>query len=166
MSRLGVHFALSSEQADSIWDPYLEQDDEAVMAAVDAIEDTWDEEHLQETDKAWDPIHRVLSDGTLEWEGGEWPLKGAVLGGECLYFGDDYIVRYVIDDEVKEIAAALDGVTEAWFRERFARLPAHGYAKGVEDEDFAYAWHWFDAMRAFYRKAAAAGRAVMFTADV
>ncbi len=165
MSCLGFHYALTEEQSDALWDAYLAQDDDAVLEAVLAIEEAWDQAHLQQSDKAWDAIHRVLSDGTLTPDAGKWPLSGAVLGGECLYFRDDWLVRFIDEDEVPEIATALECVTRDWFRERFATLPAHGYYGTADDEDFDYTWTWFEQLRAFFRRTAGEGRAILFTAD-
>ena len=78
MGCLGVHFALTSAQTEALWSAYEAQDDDGVLAVVREIEDAWDEPHLQQTDKAWDAIHRVLADGTLTPGGGTWPLSGAV----------------------------------------------------------------------------------------
>ena len=75
MSCLGVHFSFPAAQGGSLWDG-----DEAARAFVAELEERWDTYYLQETDKAWDAIHRCLSDGTLVWDAGRWPLRGAILG--------------------------------------------------------------------------------------
>src|SRR5262249_28959559 len=147
MGCLGVHFALTEDQSDALWDRYLEEDDEAVLEVVHEIEEQTDPSHRQETDKAWDAIHRVLSDGTLESLKGEWPLKGAVLGGEHLYFQSDWIVVFVAEDEVKEISTALDAVTRDWFAARFATIREKGYYGTADAQDLDYTWHWFEKMR-------------------
>ncbi|MGH3149488.1 MAG: DUF1877 family protein [Streptosporangiaceae bacterium] len=112
MGCLGVHFSFPADQGDQLWDG-----DEASLAFVRELEEQWDASYLQQTDKAWDAIHRCLADGTLAWAGGDWPLNGAVLGGEPMYLGRDYT------------------------------------------------WHWFELMRAFFRKTADEGRQMIFTAD-
>jgi hypothetical protein len=58
-----------------------------------------------EIDKAWDAIHRALTDGTLE--PGAFPLGRAILGGRQLHRGDDYIVALVTKLEVPAVAGAL-----------------------------------------------------------
>lgn len=165
MSCLGVHFAITQDQADSLWSHFDEDEDDGVVAVVEAIEEAWDEAHLQQTDKAWDAIHRCLSDGTLTPGAGEWPLIGAVLGGECLYFKDDYIVRLLEAEQVIEVANALELVTREWFATRFSRLRQHGYAGTADDFDFEYTWDWFEELRRFFTREAIEGRAVLFTAD-
>jgi hypothetical protein len=120
---------------------------------------------MQRTDKAWDPIHRCLSDGTLVWDAGRWPLRGAILGSESLYFGGDFVVMLLERYEVVEVAGALDAVTQEWFRGRHLALPGYGYEGAVDQEAFDYTWYWFERMRAFFRKTADEGRAMLFTAD-
>jgi Domain of unknown function (DUF1877) len=162
---LGVFFALDDAQHSAIWDAYEAEDDAMVIDILEQIESAWDEAHLQQVDKAWDAIHRVLSDGTLDSRAGQWPLKAVVLGGECVYFGDDYMVRLVDVDDIKEIAPALAAVTQPWFRERFDKLRDHGYVGAADDEDFEYTWTWFEELRAFYAKIAQQQRAILFTVD-
>ncbi len=63
----GVHFAITDEQRRTL---ESSQNDEARIRYVsEMIEEEWDEAYLQETDKAWDAIHRCLSDFPLgvEW---------------------------------------------------------------------------------------------------
>lgn len=63
MSCLGVHFAINGEIADKL--SRAKSDEELVEIVQEKIEEKWDESHLYETDKAWDAIHRCLSDGSL-----------------------------------------------------------------------------------------------------
>jgi len=160
MSCLGVHFSFPPDQGGGLWDG-----DEAARAFVAELEERWDTYYLQETDKAWDAIHRCLSDGTLKWNAGDWPLNGAILGGEHMYLGSDFIICFIDDEDITEIASALDEVTQPWFRERYFGLAARGYEGPVSEPDFDYTWHWFELMRAFFRKTADEGRHMVFTAD-
>jgi Domain of unknown function (DUF1877) len=160
MSCLGVHFSFPAAQGGGLWDG-----DEAARAFVAELEERWDTYYLQETDKAWDAIHRCLSDGTLKWSAGDWPLCGAILGGEHMYLGSDFIICFIDDEDITEIAGALDEVTQPWFRERYFGLAARGYEGPVSEPDFDYTWHWFELMRAFFRKTADEGRHMVFTAD-
>jgi hypothetical protein len=162
VSCLGVHIALTAEQEQDVWTHFY---DETILDLVEALRADDDEEHRQRTDKAWDPIHRCLSDGTLVWDAGRWPLRGAILGSESLYFSGDFVVMLLERGEVVEVAGALDAVTQEWFRERFLALPGHGYQGATDEDAFDYTWYWFERMRAFFRKTADEGRAMLFTAD-
>jgi Domain of unknown function (DUF1877) len=48
---------------------------------------------------------------------------------------------------------------------RPGRRPGHGYDRAVDEEAFDYTWYWFERMRAFFRKTADEGRAMVFTAE-
>jgi hypothetical protein len=162
MACRGVHFAPTEEDARRL---LAAEDNAAVLAVVEEIEERWDEGWLAESDKAWDAIHRCLSNGTLYYDEGEYPLNRAVLGGKHLYDGDDYVVAYVAPNEVKDVAAALDGLSQADLRTRYDLIDADDYEGGHGDEDFKATWENFVGIRDLYKKAAAAGRAVVFTVD-
>jgi Domain of unknown function (DUF1877) len=77
-------------------------------------------------------IHRCLTDGTLDPDGGEYPLSHAVLGGRHLH--DDYYVVYVSLAEVPEVAA-LRGVDRTGLRRRFDAIDDPDYRGAHDDAD-------------------------------
>ena len=157
----GVHFALTAEESARLLS--AAGDDALVDVMQEEIEERWDEEWLCETDKAWDAIHRCLSGGGLAPDGST--LSKVVLGGRQLHGGVDYVVSYLTPDEVRAVARALPTIDEPWMRSRFATLGQHGYDGPGDDVDFAYTWESFQALRAFYERAADAGRPVVFSVD-
>src|SRR5438876_2171805 len=105
MSCRGVHFALTAEQAARFME-LPNGDDESLLAFVEELEEGsdgegWEAEWVQETDKAWDAIHRCLTDGTLE--NGNSPCHKCILGPVNMHIGDDYIVSFLDPQEVKEV---------------------------------------------------------------
>lgn len=162
MSRLGVHFALADDAATRL---LAAGDEDAVRAAVDGLEEAWDEAWLVESDKAWDAMHRSLSNGTLFYDEGEYPLNRTVLGGKHLLAGEDDVVAYVAPNEVKDVASALAPITEQEFRKRYDAIDPDDYDGPHGEEDFKSTWESFVAVRKLYRKAAEAGRSVVFTVD-
>ena len=120
---------------------------------------------LVESDKAWDAMHRALTDGQLEWENGTYPLNLVVLGGERLYTRSDYIMSLKTPEQVQAIAAALPAVTEAQFRQGYLAIDPKDYEFMVDEEDFKYTWSSFEDVRQFYSRAAKEGCYVLFTAD-
>jgi hypothetical protein len=163
MSALGVHFAVTAARARAL---QAARSDRALMSLVAEIEETWEEPFVVESDKAWDAIHRCLTDGSLLYVSGEYPLNLCICGGRQLFRGRDYTVSFVSAREVKDVAGALNKVTKAWMRRRYDRLDPEDYDEvEMGDEDFRYVWENFLDVRRFYRKAAAAGRAVIFTVD-
>ncbi|MEV2238375.1 YfbM family protein [Micromonospora sp. NPDC049891] len=157
---LGVHFAITSEQGRSL---LAADDGDEVGELLEDIEESWDDDASKvDTDKAWDAIHRCLTDGTLDPEGGVYPLSHAVLGGRHL--DDDYYVVYVSAAKVRDVAEALRTVDRTWLRRRFDAIDDRDYDGAHDDEDFEYTWRNFVDVKAFYDRAAAAERAVIFTA--
>jgi hypothetical protein len=162
MACRGVHFALTDEEGRRL---LAAQENDQILAIVDELEQKWDEAWLAQSDKAWDAMHRCLSNGTLYYDEGEYPLNRTVLGGKHLYDGDDYVVSYVAPNEVKDVAAALTPISEADFRTRYDLIDVDDYNGEHGDEDFKDTWENFLDVRDLYRKAAAEGRAVVFTVD-
>jgi hypothetical protein len=166
MSCLGVHFALTQEDTAKL--RALEDEQERLEFLTDDIEERYfqgDKTHIAESDKAWDAMHRALADGELTWDGGIYPLNHTVLGGERLYTGDDYIMVLKTPPQVRDVAAALDALTEQDFRRRYNAIDEGSYDGEKNDEDFAYTWEWLQNVRTLYRKAAQEGHHVLFTAD-
>jgi hypothetical protein len=162
MGCLGVHFALDDDDAVMV---LTCRGDESLMEVLEEIEERWDKDWLQETDKAWDAIHRCLTDGTLDCERHATPLGKCVLGGRHLHRGDDYIVCYLTPEEVREVATAIEPIDEAWMRNKYDGLRRTDYGDFVAEIDCDYTWEWFSELQAFYRRAANTGRHVIFTAS-
>jgi uncharacterized protein DUF1877 len=158
----GVFFAVTPEQAEQL---LAAKDDERLMSLVEKIEEAWDEEHLAQCDKAWDAMHRALTDGDLGCGNGRYPLSHCVLGPRQLHEEDDYIVSLVMPNEVQDVADSLKGITAGWFHEQYRSIVPKDYAPEYGEEDREYTWEYFQEVRQLYAKAAAAGRAVVFTVD-
>jgi len=163
MACLGVHFAPTADQERRL--VAAADDNAAVLAVIDEIEEQWDEAWLAQSDKAWDAMHRSLSNGTRFYDEGEYPLNRTVLGGRHLYDADDYIVAYVEPKEVKDVAAALAPLSAEAFRARYDAIDVDDYDGEHGEADFKYTWDNFLAVRELFKKAAEAGRCVVFTVD-
>jgi hypothetical protein len=166
MSCLGVHFALTKKEVSHLRALQDEQD------RLDHLQEVIEEHYLNleqqfaaQSDKSWDAMHRALADGKLTWDGGDYPLNHTVLAGELLYTDSDYIMSLKTPEQVRDIAAALSGITEADFRRRYDAIDASSYGGPLSDEDFRYTWNGFQGVRELYTRAAQAGRFVLFTAD-
>ena len=165
MSALGVHFALEEADVGAL---RAHVDDASRLVHVqEVIEDQFFEsrpDQIVETVHAWDAIHRCLTDGTLRGTSGL-PLEIVVLGGLSLYEGDDYIMALKLPAEVRSAAPRLASIGEREFRARYLTLDPNEYDGEIGDDDFAYTWEHFQALREFWARAAANGRSVLFTAD-
>jgi hypothetical protein len=162
MACRGVFFAITPAQAAAL---EAAEDDDDLMGLIEEIEEAWEGESVAECDKAWDAMHRSLTDGQLEYGNGPYPLSHCVLGPNQLHEGDDYIVSLVSPDQVVEVSAALQAITAEWFRERYRSVVPADYAPEYGDDDMAYTWEWFQDVRELYARAAARGRAIVFTVD-
>ncbi len=162
---LGVHFALTNDEARQLKE--ISGDDERIDFVVNQVEKRcfrFEREWLCHTDKAWDPIHRTLTDGELTCCNGEYPLSHVILGGERLCLGDKYIMILKTPEQVVDIAAAMKRVSEVEYRFRFFQLDEQECDFRVDDDNLGYSWRWFGELRAFYGRAAEHFRSVLFTA--
>lgn len=169
MDGLGIHFAL--EPGDfrrvlkAVGDDYALL--ELILGDFEAfyLESKRQSKWCFQTDSAWDALHRCLTNGRLECESGPYPLAYAVLGGQQLYAGDDYIVSMVTRRHVAATARALQAVTKEWLRERYLAIDPRDYGQRLDDDDFEYTWANFEGLPKFFEDAGRAGRAVIFTAE-
>jgi hypothetical protein len=157
---LGVHFAIDAEAADRL---LTAADDDQVAALIEEIEEAIGVGHC-DTDKAWDAIHRSLTDGCLGYGNGTFPLNAVILGGAQVYEGDDYIVSLLTPEQVREVAGAAAEVDQATLRAGYDRIDAEDYGPEFGDEDFAYTWSNYSDLVTFFQRAAEAGQHVIFTA--
>ncbi len=163
MGCLGVHFAITDQDAQRLLNASSDNDVQLVLREV---EERWEKDHLAESDKAWDAMHRCLSDGTLDCDDNENILEKVVLGGRRIFRGDEYIVSLVSSEEVREIAKALLPISEDAMRERYlTMIDPEDYDGVIGEDDFNYTWDWFENVRELYLRASINGRAVVFTAD-
>lgn len=158
---LGVHFAIDAEAADRL---LTAADDDQVAALIEEIE----EEAIGvvdhcDTDKAWDAIHRSLTDGYLGYDNGTFPLNAVILGGAQVYEGDDYIVSLLTPEQVREVAGAAAEVDQATLRAGYDRIDVEDYGPEFGDGDFAYTWSNYSDVVTFFQRAAEAGQHVIFT---
>jgi hypothetical protein len=136
------------------------------MTLIGEIEEAWEVPFVVESDKAWDAIHRCLTDGSLLYVSGEYPLNLCICGGRQLHRRPGYTASFISAPQVKDVAAALDKVMKRWMRKRYFLIDPEEYDEvELGEEDFSYTWENFLHVRRFYRKAAEAGRAVIFTVD-
>jgi hypothetical protein len=166
MSCLGVLFSLDKVTVDKL--KSFSSDEERLDYLQIEIEEEYFNKHpdkLAELDKAWDAIHRTLTDGKLEWTNGDYPLNHIILGGEILYFQQDYIMTLKTPDQVKDIFKSFDLVTKESFRDRYFKIDKDLYGSDTTGDDFDYTWTWFSQSREFWKQATEDNRYVLFTAD-
>lgn len=161
MAGRGVLFAIDDDELASLGDATNDDDVQTLVAGIEA---RW--EQACELDKAWDGIHRALTDGRFHRNAeGPFMVPGAVLGGTVLVEREDSIIVVKAADEVHKIATALAPWDRGRFRSGYFRIDQSEYGD-LEEEDFEYCYAWFERMRAFFAEAAQEERAVVFSADL
>lgn len=162
MAGPGVFFAISGEQAKAL---SAAGDDDELLAIVHSIAVAAAEEDLVDTDGTWDAMHRALTDGRLLYGNGDYPLSHCVLGPRQLCRSAGTTASLVQPDEVGDVASALTAVTEEEFRHRYRTIVPRDYAPEYSEDDLDYTWESFEEVRELYARAAADGRAMLFTVD-
>jgi hypothetical protein len=166
MGCLGLHLALTTAEVAEL--KSFKDDSDRLEYFQSELEDGYFSQHadlIAESDKAWDAMHRALSDGELSYTSGPYPLRLAVIGGEPIYAADDYIMSLKSPLEVKDIAAAIAKVTKEELRRGYECINPDKYGFPKSEEDFEYTWDWFTHVVTFFQTAAAQGRHVLFTAS-
>lgn len=112
--------------------------------------------------KAWDPLHRIMTDGELDPGGGDFPGNQVVLGGKQLHHAEDFSAILIRPDIVAFVSEALNELKQAEVREKFENLPAT-YTQPRGDKEFIELWLAITLMRPFFDAAAENLEAVVFT---
>ena len=165
MTARGIHFALTDDEVRALC--ALREDERPsylfgpLLEACSRVQPPL----LAESDKAWDAMQRALTDGTLDPEAGTYPLSRAIVGGESLCVSEHCIVSLKTPNDVRDIAQALDELTEEEFRDRYFAINPRSYDGDIGEEDFEYTWSWLESVRDLFFHAAELGRAVVFAAD-
>jgi hypothetical protein len=172
MACLGVHFAVTAEVAARLSQDWPHTAD--VIAFLEYLEtqrptlqaEGW----VQPTENAWDGIHRCLTDGTLTT--GDTPSHLCILGATERFWVRrengtlEWIVNLLEPSEVWRAATAIREIERGDLRQRYDRIdPESFYWFHMSEDDFEYTWDWFQALQAFFQRAADAGRWVVFRVD-
>lgn len=165
MACRGVFFALTCKQTDDLL--ALVTDNDRLNYVQEHIEAAWEQAHLYETDKAWDAIHRCLTDGSLSTTPAKSPVGKLILGGRQLHKDTQtYIINFIDRGELGQIAAELKTVTREWMKKRYWQLRNTTYPQElISDQDCEYTLDWFSGIPDFIGRANDEGRCVIFTVD-
>lgn len=164
MAGSGVFFALRTDEQTRLL-AIAEPRARAAFVA-NGVEEAWDEEWLHACQDVWFALHFCLHGSSAFPEPGSPPEARAVFGGVPLGVPKLYSIDYKDPELVRQISSALGRMKDdaVWARaglvERkdFTGLRDQGLQLAVVDE--------IHAITDFYRKAADAGRSVIFTVDI
>lgn len=164
---LGSHIAISDGQRKQL--ESLASDEDRIEFVNELMEE-WNDDLMCGTDKAWDAIHRCLTESppnteNMSAEYGTYPLRLCIMGGKKLTTPNTTHFLYLIEPhEVDDIAKALAPIDEASMKEKY-RIHCRGAWPEYGEDDMEYTWEYFQAMRDFFVRVAGTGRAVIFNAD-
>ncbi len=173
MACLGVHFAVTADVAARLTqDQPLGKAD--VVAFLEDLDRQFDALHAEGwvdmTDKAWDGIHRSLTNGKLEL--GNTPRHMCILGATERFWirredGQlEYVVNLLDPEDVRHVADSIRSIDRAEMLQGYEAIdPDSLYALCMSEEDFEATWDSFESLRAFFDRAAAAERWVVFRVD-
>ncbi len=154
---------------------YLRTSEETVKKIQQGEMELWDllnddsyDEYIIDIDKTWHAIHFTLTGEVLTGGGSE--FDDLVLGENHLTDPEkeEFPTSLINPERVKELAVALDNLTEQDFKEKFSMkemLENEIYPLFVEedeDEFFEYVNYHFTELKKFMKKASDEGQAVIF----
>jgi hypothetical protein len=162
VSGAGYHFGLTRDHAKRV---FAATDDAALLALAEEFKNSKEMKkngQVVDCKKWWDPIHRCLTEGELDPEGGEIPLNHAILGGKQLAKGTEYFISLVRPDLTPFVAEALHDLKEPEFRQRYFQLADKGYTQALNEKEYALVWHQIQELRNFFEYCAEERFAVLF----
>jgi len=179
MGCLAVLFALNEQEVEKLL--AVERSERADYMHEEIEEKFWDDfpEYVCELDKSWDAMHRMLTDGNLDFENTFQPLCNVIFGGEFVYGltrqpsgeviisegeEDEYMILKT-PEQVAEVAEELPKRTKEECRKCYDRIDPEDYGMQLDEEDFEYTWYYLQDSLNFWKKAAEEKRYVLFTVD-
>jgi len=179
MACLAVLFALSEQEVENLLAIQRKERSEYMHEEIE--ENFFDNapEYLCELDKSWDAMHRMLTDGNLNFENKFPPLCNVIFGGEFIYGlmrnpsgevvypegEDDAYMILKTPKQVTEIAKALPEKTKDECRKCYYMIDEEDYGWQPDEEDFEYTWEYLQSSLDFWKKAAEENKYVLFTVD-
>lgn len=179
MGCLAVLFALNDQEVKNLL--AIERNKRSDYMHEEIEEKFFDDfpEYLCELDKSWDAMHRMLTDGKLDFENKVPPLCNVIFGGEFIYGlmrqpSGDVVVSEGEEDEymilktpeqVDEIVKVLPKRTKEECRECYYMIDSEDYGMEPDEEDFEYTWEYLQESLDFWKTASKESRYVLFTVD-
>lgn len=136
--------------------------DPARRAAVDAMEESWDADRAQDTDKAWYFLYVLFEFGEFARE----PYSRVFAGGQRLHRGDARVINLIPRAAVADTYAALRALERKELRSALARIPTGYFVTPPrrDREEGSYVLGWFDKIVEFFGRAG--GHHIVFTASI
>lgn len=179
MGCLAVLFALNEQEVEKLRAVKRKERADYMHEEIEEIFFDDYPEYTCELDKSWDAMHRMLTDGNLNFENQFPPLCNVIFGGEFLYGlvrqpsgeviipeeEEDEFMILKTPEQVAEIAKALPERSKEECRKCYYMIDKEDYGFPPDEEDFEYTWYYLQDSLDFWKKAAEEKRYVLFTVD-
>jgi hypothetical protein len=163
MSGKGYHLAIRPEEARLL----LRDGPDAALQALDKLREQMERstpECIHGYYKDWDVLHRCLSDGTFNPDGGVYPLNQCFICATLLCT-EGAIVNLVRAETVPDVADSLQNLPKEDFVARFLVQSGLEFTEATFQQEFEGYYQKLTALGEFYRRAADGGRAILFFTD-
>ncbi len=164
MGCLGVLYALTAEEVTK-WRSFTHGVGLVEYLYNDFEQREFGGEWCEETNKAWDAIHRCFAGGTLDVFPKDYPLNCVILGGETLQTTNDFIISLKSPQLVQEIADKMSTVTKEYMKTRYWAIDPDDYGMELNANDEGFTCEYFHGLIDFYKRAAHSKRWAAFTVD-
>lgn len=145
---------------------FAQEDDASVRSVAERLRKCpkhREDDLVLDCGSSWDPIHRSLTEGTLEYDGGEFPLDHCVLGGRRLHKGEDFEAILIRPDIVPHVSQGLHNLKRAEFTEKYMALEPDEYGKQPTEPEADETWAMLKLIRQLFEDASNEHAAVLFT---
>ena len=152
------HLALSREDAKQLFGC---RDEESLREWIQQFVESdtvWKEQRVVRHVGHWRTLHQCLSDGSLDPDGGEFPLNHVFLGGRKMVNSDSTLVAMIRPDMVPIIADAMASHSREQLQHAFQEL-VEPVGESAEFEEIC---NTFDAAQEFFARAAKQQYAAVF----
>lgn len=159
----GAYIVLTREDAKEL---FSQVGDAAVRSFAERLRKSpkhIDADLVLECGTSWDPIHRALTDGTLNRDVEDFPLDHCVLGGRRLHEGQEFEAVLIRPDIVPHVAAGMHDLKRAEFSERYMALDPAVYGKQPTEAEGDETWAMLKLIRQLFEDAGNEHAAVLFT---
>ncbi|MGE0758352.1 MAG: DUF1877 family protein [Pirellulaceae bacterium] len=162
---IGAHIILTRDNAKRV---FAAAGDESVRQVVSELRQSRklrDAKLVLETGPSWAPIHRCLSDGSLDPTGGDFPLNHVILGGKRLHLSNGFEAIIVRPDIVPHVAEALHDLKRNDIHDKYAGMSAEDLGHPPSEREFDIVWNSLQQIRQLFEDAANERCAVLFTVE-
>jgi hypothetical protein len=162
---LGAHIILTRDHAKRVFGA---PDDAALRSVIHELrlsKKLREAKLVLELGTNWDPIHRILTDGTTAPDAGEFPLNHAILGGKQLHRGPEFVACMVRPDIVTHVAVALHDFKRDVAQDAYRRIDSQQLGHEPNDKEFEVIWSGVQQVRLLFEDAANERCAVLFTVE-